>query len=303
VVHLLTKLLDASEGDFPLILDHFEVDRRSMAADVARLLDRLESGNAQTPSLSPDLVALLREAWVFGSIDYSASEVRTGFLVFALLDESGSARLVRDSIRELKKIDPTLLRRDFLQIVRGSNEDPVEGTVAPAARAAAVHRRLVFISYRRADTNDLADRLVDRIKAEVKDIEVWRDEDTMMPGVVFSDAIDRAIAAADIVLVLIGKKWLTATDEQGARRIQGEDDFVRREIAAAFRQKKYVVPCLIGGARMPRAEELPAELAELPSRHGIKIAPARFRKDTTDLIELLRGFSPTASPEKRSPPP
>jgi type VI secretion system protein VasG len=66
VEHYLMKLLDRSDGDFAAILKHYGVDRSRLAAELTRSLDRLKSGNARTPSLSPSLVRMLSEAWTLG---------------------------------------------------------------------------------------------------------------------------------------------------------------------------------------------------------------------------------------------
>ena len=78
IEHFLTKALDASDGDLAAILKHFGINRARLADDLARGLDRLKSGNARTPSLSPSLVKMLTEAWTLGSIEFAAPQVRIG---------------------------------------------------------------------------------------------------------------------------------------------------------------------------------------------------------------------------------
>ena len=73
IEHYLLKLLDAPDGDFLPILRRFEVDRSRLSADLNRSLDRLKSGNARTPSLSPSLVKMLTEAWTIGSLSFGAA--------------------------------------------------------------------------------------------------------------------------------------------------------------------------------------------------------------------------------------
>jgi len=71
IEHFLTKLLDASGSDFAGIVQHFGVDKARLAGELARSLDKLKSGNARTPALSPTLVKMLTEAWTLGSIDFA----------------------------------------------------------------------------------------------------------------------------------------------------------------------------------------------------------------------------------------
>ncbi len=73
VEHFLLKLLDSTDGDVAAVLRHFEVNRSRLAADLAAALDRLKSGNARNPALSPSLVKALTAAWTLGSVDYGAT--------------------------------------------------------------------------------------------------------------------------------------------------------------------------------------------------------------------------------------
>jgi type VI secretion system protein VasG len=123
IEHYLMKALDATDGDCALILKHFGVDRSRLAADLARALDKLKSGNARTPSLSPHLVKMLTEAWTIGSIDYAETRARVGHALVALATNDELRRLVLDVSREFSKIVGDNLRKDFLDIVDASVED------------------------------------------------------------------------------------------------------------------------------------------------------------------------------------
>ena len=71
--------------------------------------------------------------------------------------------------------------------------------------------------------------------------------------------------------MLIGKKWLTAQDKAGRRRIDLEDDWTRLEIARALDRNIRVIPVLVDGAEMPRAEFLPMSLTGLSNRQKLSI--------------------------------
>jgi type VI secretion system protein VasG len=113
VEHFLVKLLDNKDSDAAIILKHFGVDRSKLASDLARALDRLKSGNARTPALSPHLTRLLTEAWTVGSLDFGAAQVRTGHCILALVAVDDLSRLAREVSRELEKISPEALRKDL----------------------------------------------------------------------------------------------------------------------------------------------------------------------------------------------
>ena len=132
VEHYITKLLESSSGDFAAIIKHFEVDKSRLSADLARSLDKLKSGNARTPAISPTVLKMLTTAWTIGSIDFNAGQVRTGFTILALVSDEELARLINDVSREFQKINADALRKDLLGIVALSSET----TTAPAAAAA-----------------------------------------------------------------------------------------------------------------------------------------------------------------------
>src|SRR5215207_720061 len=73
IEHWLIKLLEGSNTDFVVLLRQFGVDHARLMRDLTRAIDGFQIGNARQPGLSPDLVRLIREAWLVGSIDYGAS--------------------------------------------------------------------------------------------------------------------------------------------------------------------------------------------------------------------------------------
>ncbi len=142
VEHYLMKLLDSSENDFASILRHFEVDKSRLSAELTRSLDKLKSGNARTPAISPTILKMLVAAWTLGSIDFNAGQIRTGYTILALVADDELRRLVRETSREFQKIEPETLKKDFLAIVATSHEEVLPastesaGPATPATRAA-----------------------------------------------------------------------------------------------------------------------------------------------------------------------
>jgi type VI secretion system protein VasG len=135
VEHYLSKLLDSTDNDVAAIFKHFEIDTSRFSGELARALDKLKTGNARTPTLSPSLMRMLIEAWTLGSIDYNAGNVRTGFTILALATNDELVRLMRDVSREFQKIQADVLRKDFAAIVGNSSEE-AQAAVAAAAAAA-----------------------------------------------------------------------------------------------------------------------------------------------------------------------
>jgi type VI secretion system protein VasG len=132
VEHYLLKLLDQAEGDFAHITRHFGVDKSRLSTELNWSLDKLKTGNARTPALSPSVVKMMTEAWTIGSIDYNAGQVRTGFTILALTGNDELRRLSREISKEFQKVDGDVLRKGFLSIVEGSAEEMATSVVAPA---------------------------------------------------------------------------------------------------------------------------------------------------------------------------
>ncbi len=126
------------------------------------------------------------------------------------------------------------------------------------------------------------------------------DVNAIQPGRDFRKAIDDSILECSVLLAIVGREWLESKDALGRRRLDDETDFVRLEIASALRRDIPVVPVLVRGARMPRAEQLPADLQELAYRNAVELTHARWKSDVQVLIQALRPHM-KASGEEVSP--
>ena len=134
----------------------------------------------------------------------------------------------------------------------------------------------LFINYRREDTAGSVGRLYDRLIAQFGEDQVFMDIDQIDYGEDFVEVINRKVGACDIALVAIGPNWLRPIDASGKRRLDDEEDFVRMEIVAALQRHIRVIPVLVGGAQMPRKQDLPEALAPLSRRNAIELSETRF---------------------------
>src|SRR5947209_13218729 len=121
--HFLLKLMEVPDGDIARILRRYEVDPSRVAKDLTHALDRLKTGNARTPGLSPRLPQWIQEAWLLASVDYSAAQVRSGHLLLALLAADDLARIAREISREFSHVSVESLKKDFASITSGSAEE------------------------------------------------------------------------------------------------------------------------------------------------------------------------------------
>jgi beta-lactam-binding protein with PASTA domain len=145
----------------------------------------------------------------------------------------------------------------------------------------------IFISYRRSEADFPAGWLYDHLVAQFGRDQVFKDVDSIEPGDDFAEVIADAVGSCDVLLVLIGDRWLTITDEDGKRRLDNSDDLIRLEIEAALARDVRVIPILVGRTGMPPAEQLPASLVRLARRQALELSPARFKSDMTRLLRAL----------------
>ncbi len=132
VEHVLLKLLDLSGNDTARIFRHYGVDTSRFQRELEKSLDHLKTGNARTPAISPHVLKMLTEAWNLASIDFNADQVRSGFLILALISEPDLARMIKDVSNEIRKIPAETLKQDIAAIVKTSSEE-TEGAAASGA--------------------------------------------------------------------------------------------------------------------------------------------------------------------------
>jgi hypothetical protein len=162
----------------------------------------------------------------------------------------------------------------------------------------------VFINYRREDSPGSAGRHYDHLAEEIPAEHLFMDVDAIAPGVDFVSEIERAVKSCDVLLVIIGRSWLTAADRQGKRRLDDPDDFVRLEIATALKHGVRMIPVLVDGATMPAAADLPRDIQTLVRRNAVEISHQRFATDTRHLAHALVASEPQAKAEhERGPAP
>ncbi|HVZ82744.1 MAG TPA: TIR domain-containing protein [Terracidiphilus sp.] len=148
--------------------------------------------------------------------------------------------------------------------------------------------RAIFINYRRSDAEGEAGRLFDELTLQLGSDAVFMDVAAIEPGRDFRKAIDQSVSNCSVLLAMIGLEWLSACDAAGQRRLDDPNDFVRIELASALRRDIPVVPVLVRGAKMPRADELSEDLRELAFRNAVELTHARWKSDVQVLLNALR---------------
>jgi hypothetical protein len=126
----------------------------------------------------------------------------------------------------------------------------------------------VILSYRRLDTGALTGRVFDRLAARYGRDAVFRDLESIPVGIDFRAHIADAVRKCDVLVAMIGPKWLGRSGKGLKAKIHNNDDLVRVEIETALAAKIPIIPVLAAGTRMPNASQLPASLADFVFRNG-----------------------------------
>ncbi len=158
-----------------------------------------------------------------------------------------------------------------------------------------VSSRGIFLSYRREDTAPYARLLQSRLRDRIPDARVFMDLDSIEPGRDFAEVIREAVDSCTVLVALIGRQWATLADEEGRRRLDNPDDWVRFEVQAALKRGVRVIPVLVDGARPLRPQELPAELQKLAQLQALELSHSRYEYDADRLLDLLQRLLAAAS--------
>ena len=108
--------------------------------------------------------------------------------------------------------------------------------------------------------------------------------DSIEPGLDFAEVIREAVDSCAVLVALIGRQWATLADEEGRRRLDNPDDYVRFEVQTALERGVRVIPVLVDGARPLRQEQLPAELQKLARLNALELSYGRYEYDADRLV-------------------
>jgi hypothetical protein len=161
--------------------------------------------------------------------------------------------------------------------------------------------REIFISYRKSDTRSSANHLYEDLIAVFGEEQVFLDKEDMHAGN-WREQLDCIVKGCKVILVVIGRSWLTVTDERKRPRIHLPEDTHRREIAIGLRRPDVtVIPVLVEEASMPSPDQLPEDLQELHEKQSRRIGDSRKRRKV-DLEDLVRDIQIIGGVQVRATP-
>jgi hypothetical protein len=146
----------------------------------------------------------------------------------------------------------------------------------------------IFINYRREDTGPYARLIQVRLDQCFPDAPVFMDLNSIEAGVDFAEAIESAVRSCAVLIVLIGRQWLTITDNEGKRRLDDPNDYVRFEIQVGLKRGIRVIPVLVDGTRAPQQRQLPDALHRLARLNALEMSYGRFEDDEARLMTVIR---------------
>jgi hypothetical protein len=138
----------------------------------------------------------------------------------------------------------------------------------------------IFISYKRSDAG-YAGRVYDSVRDSLRGAELFMDVAQLTPGSNFEARILDFLARCDIFLAIVGPAWV---EQIHRSKLRGRD-YLRLELESALRSQVWVIPTMVGGARMPEA--LPRAIRPLMAHHAIDLSDERWTYDVGRLIDSI----------------
>ena len=132
LAHWIQQILQLQDSDLHKIIQYFGLNSSRLAADVTAALDKLPRGATSISELSSHLDEAMERAWVFATLLFKETVIRTGHVVFGVLQTRGLANVMVDISREFDRIRMDVFSESFHKIVQGSTEDTLvarDGTV------------------------------------------------------------------------------------------------------------------------------------------------------------------------------
>lgn len=147
----------------------------------------------------------------------------------------------------------------------------------------------IFVSYRREDSAGNALGISQYLENEFGQKNVFIDVD-MRAGARFPEVLEERLSACKVLLALIGAGWLDARDDQGQRRLDSPEDWVRLEVARALKRGITVIPVRVNNAPLPKKGELPEDIRGLLDYQAVSVGNSSFRSDMAGLARDIRAI-------------
>ncbi|WP_395700753.1 type VI secretion system ATPase TssH [Aquabacterium sp.] len=147
--HWFAQILNTPDSDLHRIIRHYELDTAALAADLTRSLDRLPRGASSISDFSEFILSAIERGWVYGSLLFGETAVRTGHLIVGMLKTpslrgalfSISKQFERIKLDDLTEKFPTLLAQSPEYVMSASESGAAPGEASDAIAPAAMGKQ------------------------------------------------------------------------------------------------------------------------------------------------------------------
>jgi len=128
LVHWLHQILQLQDSDLVRIIRHYEIDAATLARDLTAALDRLPRGSTSVTDLASQLEESVERAWVYGTLMFGESQVRSGHLVVGLLKTASLRNVLYGMSKQFERVKLEHLTDNFTKLLGDSPEAKLVAT-------------------------------------------------------------------------------------------------------------------------------------------------------------------------------
>ena len=144
--HWVAQIIQNQDSDWHRIIKHYNLDGSALAKDITAALDRLPRGATSISDISDNITNAVERGWVYGSLMFGDSAVRSGYVLLGMLKTSFLRNALFAISRQFEKVKPDDLSETLEKIVAGSPEDgqgasdgsSIGGGAAPGEASGAI---------------------------------------------------------------------------------------------------------------------------------------------------------------------
>lgn len=132
IEHWLDAMLEQGDGDLALLLRSFAINIDVVKQQLQQALESMKTGNNALPTISVQLINLLRTSWLSTTIEFADQQIRSAYLLYTLLKDDSMAALLLRRVPALDKLDAAELLRVWPQLCSQSQEQQGATPANPA---------------------------------------------------------------------------------------------------------------------------------------------------------------------------
>ncbi|QYF95730.1 type VI secretion system ATPase TssH [Massilia sp. PAMC28688] len=144
LVHWMHQILQLQDSDLVRIIRHYEIDAAALARDLTAALDRLPRGSTSVTDLSSQLEESVERAWVYGTLMFGESQIRSGHLIVGMLKTTGLRNALYGMSKQFERVKLEHLTDNFGKLLGESPEAKLtatngfSGSAAPGEASGAI---------------------------------------------------------------------------------------------------------------------------------------------------------------------